>query len=278
MALWRAPGVLQLGVDAGAVVLHEVPELLADAVALLHSPITATELTTRIPGLEPGWTRWLCAHLSSAGLLSDGSETPTTSVAVWGESIGAQSILRALRQAQVPCRRLPGATLADSSDPDCLVIVAAATAEPDRVVLSRLQAARRTHLVVRLYPSQAVVGPLVSAAEPGCLHCEDLDAAQHDPAWASLLSQLCQLHVSPDPGLLAWSVATTVNQVRQWRTGAAPELQNRCLAVSTTDYRQHSRDWPSRPDCPCSHSVTDPSLPNRPPGFGIGARPTTLGR
>lgn len=254
LVLWRAPGVLQLGIDAEAVILRDVPELLAEAVTLLHSAMTARELAARLPGLEPGWTRWLCAHLSSVGLLSIESTAPTTSVAVWGESILAEGISRALSRVAVPNRRLPPSALADSSDPHCLVVVAAPTAEPDRVAVNRLQTARRSHLVVRLYPAQAVVGPLVSAAAPGCLHCEDLDSARSDPAWATLLSQLCRLQVTPDPGLLAWAVATTVNQVRAWRSGAAAELHNRCLAVASSDFRQHSRDWPAHPDCPCSRT------------------------
>lgn len=257
--LWRAPGVLQLGVDAQAVVLRDVPEILAEVLNLLHSWRTPSELASHFPGLEPRWTRWLCAHLSSAGLVMTAPQTATTSVAVWGEGVVAESVLRALAHIEVPCRRLSQAALADSSDSSCLVIAAAPTAEPDRVGLSRLQAAHRSHLVVRLYPSQAVVGPLVTASAPGCLHCDDLDSARHDPAWASLLSQLCRLRVTPDPGLLDWAVATTVNQVRAWRIGSAPELHNRCLAVSSTDYLQRSHDWPAHPDCACSRTADAPS-------------------
>lgn len=257
VAVWREPGVLQVGLDADAVVLEGVGELATEAVSHLHSPMTVTELAHRLPGIEPDLTRRLCAHLSSAGLLTTEPAPAAASVAVLGQGPLADAVAHALIRAQVRCHRLPDDAVADRCDPHALVVVATATVEPDRVVLARLRSAGRSYLVVRLEPSRAVVGPLVLAEEPGCVHCDDLVHAEHDPAWARLLDQLCRLAVTPDPGLLSWAVASAVNQVRAWQGGAASELHNRCLAVSAPGFAQSVRHWRAQPSCWCAGPGAD---------------------
>ncbi len=252
VAVWRSPGVLQVGLDADAVVLEGVGELAAEAVRCLHSPVTITELGRRLPAMDPDLTRRLCAHLSSAGLLSTEPAPPSAPVAVLGEGRLADAVLQALDRVEVRSHRLCEDAIADRCDPHALVVVAAATVEPDRVMMARLHRTGRSHLVVRLEPSRAVVGPLVLAETPGCVHCDDLSRAERDPAWARMLDQLRRLTVTPDQGLLAWAVASAVNQVRAWQGGACGELHNRCLAVSAPEFTQSVRHWRAQPGCWCA--------------------------
>ena len=196
VAVWRSPGVLQVGLDADAVVLEGVGQLAVEAVRCLHSPVTLTELERRLPGMDPDLTRRLCAHLSSAGLLSTEPTPPSASVAVLGEGRLADAVLQALDRVAVRSHRLPEDAIAE--------------------------------------------------------HCDALSRAERDPAWARVLDQLCRLTVAADQGLLAWAVASVVNQVRAWQGGACGELHNRCLAVSAPEFAQSVRHWHAQPGCWCA--------------------------
>lgn len=274
--LWRNPSTLQLGLDADAVVLHPASTAIADAIELLHKPHTPTQLARCVPALSPAGARRLCAHLSSAGLLTSDSPGTVASVAVLGCGTLATATADGLRRVEIPVHRLDHDGLSDAVDRDQVVIVAAPTAEPDRVDLARLRSAGRPHLVVRIEESRAVVGPFVEPGLSACVHCDDLARAHRDRAWAGLLLQLSRRQVRPDPGLLAWAVATTVSQVRAWHRGYTPEARSRCLELGLDRFTQRQRRVAQHPDCDCR--TTSPAkgstrmvsnVPKQPVGFVI---------
>lgn len=282
-ALWRTPSALQLDLDADAIVLDPASPAVADAIELLHKPLTPTQLARRVPALTSARARQLCAHLSRAGFLTTDSAAPTPSVAVLGQGSLAQEVADALERVDICVHRLNRDGLTDAIDPDQLVVVAPATAEPDRTDLTRLRSAGRPHLIVRLEDSRAIVGPFVEPQVCACVHCDDLARTDRDPAWPGLLLQLSRRQVTPDPGLLAWAVATALNQIRAWHRGSNPESRNRCIELSVDRFVQRQRRVVHHPDCDCRNSPagTDEihprsNLPFQPSGFVIARSPAKL--
>lgn len=275
-ALWRTPSALQLGLDADAVVVDPASPAVADAIELLHQPLTPTQLARRVPALTSAQARHLCAHLSRAGFLTTDAAPATPSVAVLGQGSLAQAVADALAGVDITVHRRDRDSLTDSVDPDQVVIVATPTAEPDRVDLTRLRRSGRSHLVVRLEDSRAIVGPFVDPQISACVHCDDLARTDRDPAWPGLLRQLSRRQVTPDPGLQAWAVATALNQIRAWHRGLAPESHNRCIELSIDRFAQRQRRVVHHPDCDCRNTPAANTpvpagarLPFQTPGFVI---------
>ncbi|MFT4107989.1 hypothetical protein, partial [Propionicimonas sp.] len=96
LAVWRAPGVLQVGLDDPAIVLEGVPRGLADAVPLLAHPCTAEELATLLPRLDPEWLPWLVQRLDTTGLLTTTAPLAEASVLVVGAGPLATAVAAAV--------------------------------------------------------------------------------------------------------------------------------------------------------------------------------------
>ena len=156
LSAWREAGVLQVGCAGRWFVLRDVPELLPGVIEALAMPHTRAELCALVPGLDPGWIDWLCQHLSSAGLLTHRSAAQRA-VLVCGRGRLAATTLSALLVAGLRPRQVPART--DLLPADALLVVAAETAEPDRMLLNRLTRSGVDHLVVRAEPARACVGP-----------------------------------------------------------------------------------------------------------------------
>ena len=246
---WREPGVLHIGFDGRSFVLRGVPQQLGHAIELLAEPRTRRELAARLPGLDPAWITWLCQHLSTAGLLTHPSDVMPRPVLISGRGTLATSTMAMLRTSRLRPRQLP--EHADLLPHDALVVVAAATAEPDRLLLNDLAKAGIEHLVVRAEPSRAVVGPLVDPAGGPCVRCDDLARARLDRGWPVLLAQLCTTEVRPDAGLCAWAAATAATAVRARLAGAPSELLGRSIELGLGEFRLRSRRWPLQPECGC---------------------------
>lgn len=254
VALWRSEGVLQLGLDPErALVVHDVPEAVADVARALAAPHTPAALETLFPGLSPDWIRWLIRHLDAAGLLVDVPAGSPPPVAVVGSGALADAVAAALADSgldTVSRRR----TSERAALPE-LVVVASATTEPDRSLTEELFRSDRVHLVVRIEPDAAVVGPLVIPGRTPCVRCLDLLRGRLDPAWPRLLAQLCRQPAHSSPTLLAWAAVTATTQVRGWLAGTIPESAGRSLELSLRDYRMRSRSWPGHPACGCLLAV-----------------------
>jgi len=253
---WRDPHTLQMGLQAPVTVLEGVPAKIADALALLAEPHTKAELARRLPDLQPAWIDWLCAHLSSTGLLTDTPPPPPAEVVVLGQGRLARSLAASLSEVGIVTqRRPPDPTVGHFGQH--LVILADARVEPDRALTTQLTSSATPHLVVRLEPSRAVVGPLVVPGQTPCVRCDDLGRCHRDSQWPMVLAQLCSTSTAPDSGLLSWAVATAVTQVRAWLARAEPESLGRCLELGLADFRLRSRTWSAQPACGCQ--VTRPA-------------------
>lgn len=247
---WRSPDTLQMGEGSSGVLLNHVPPAVADAVELLNAPRTRTEIAQRLPHLDGAWLDWLYAHLSSAGLLRSATERTSGVIRVVGNGTLARDLSTALSNVGIRTSTQP--SHATELGPSVsLALLANSTAEPDRVVTDRLVGDGIAHLITRIEPHRAVVGPFVLPGNTPCLHCDDLARAHADRSWAHHLAQLCRQEVRPDPGLLQWAVATSVAQVRAWHSGYIPELAGSCLQLDVAESRLRHRHWAAHPDCRC---------------------------
>lgn len=256
VALWRSPGVLQVGLDSPALVLSGVPAGLSLAIELLARPQGTDDLSRLLPDLDPEWIDWLVDQLTAAGLMSPSDAVRIAPLAVVGTGALAEAVLDSLTRTGLHVVRAEPAALAGdetaiaSAVPE-LVILASEAAEPDRALTDALFRSGRPHLVVRLEPDRAVVGPLVMPGRSPCVRCQDLNRCRLDDAWPHLLAQLCRETVAPEPTLLAWAVSTAAVQVRAWLAGGAPETTGSTLELGLADFRLHSRAWPAHPRCGC---------------------------
>jgi hypothetical protein len=232
------------------VALEGVPPSIAEAIEYLAEPHTESQLAQRIPTLDADWIAWLCAHLSSSGILTDTPRPPPPEVFIYGQGALARRLSTAIDQAGVSVGGLPEEFLGQHHN-DRLVILAERQVEPDRALTAKLTGFGIPHLVVRIEPSRAVVGPLVVPGRTACVRCDDLAHCVLDCQWPTVLAQLCAASVSPDPGLLGWAVATASAQVRAWVGGTQPEALGRCLELGLDDFRLRTRSWPRQPDCTC---------------------------
>jgi hypothetical protein len=256
VAVWRSPGVLQVGLDSPALVLTGVPAGLPLAIELLARPQGTHDLARLLPDLEPAWIDWLVDRLTAAGLMTPSQAVRVATIVVAGSGALADAVADSLKRAGLLVLRAEPAALAGDdiavpgAVPD-LVILAGESAEPDRTLTDALFRSGRAHLVVRLEPDRAVVGPLVIPGRSPCVRCQDLNRCRLDDAWPHLLAQLCREAVAPEPTLLAWAVSTATVQVRALLAGGPPETTGSTLELGLADFRLHSRAWPAHPRCGC---------------------------
>ncbi len=236
--------------------LSGVPAGLPLAVELLARAQGTDDLARLLPELDPDWIDWLVGRLTEAGLMSPPEQVRTMPLAVVGTGRLADAVVAALRGSGLHVVRAEPAALAGDETTHAgpvpeLVIVAVDVAEPDRTLTDALFRSGQPHLVVRLEPDRAVVGPLVMPGRSPCVRCQDLNRCRLDDAWPHLLAQLCRETVTPEPTLLAWAASTAVVQVRAWLAGGAPEATGSTLELGLADFRLHSRTWPAHPRCGC---------------------------
>ncbi len=238
-------------------VLSGVPAQLADALALLAHPNSPDELARLLPEIGRPWIDWLVERLRHAGLLVPSGAPPQPGVAVVGRGQLARAVTAAAAATGLAVTTTEPVALAarwggNTAEPGPdLVVLAGSTAEPDRTLTDALQAAGRPHLVVRLEPDRAVVGPMVLPGRTPCVRCQDLSRCHLDPAWPHLLAQLCREPVEPDPALLGWAANTAAVQLRAWLARQAAETCGSSLELGLADFRLHARTWPAHPGCGC---------------------------
>ncbi|HSK32453.1 MAG TPA: hypothetical protein VK903_03135, partial [Propionicimonas sp.] len=226
VAVWRSPGVLQVGLDSPALVLSDVPTELPLAIELLARPQGTEDLARLLPDLDPAWIDWLVDRLAAAGLMGPSQGANGAALTLVGAGTLADAVRACLTSAGLPVVRAEPAALAGddrvgSSGVPELVILAGEAVEPDRALTDALFRSGRAHLVVRLEPDRAVVGPLVIPGRTPCVRCQDLNRCRLDDAWPHLLAQLCREAATPEPTLLAWAASTAAVQVQAWLAGGA---------------------------------------------------------
>jgi hypothetical protein len=137
-----------------------------------------------------------------------------------------------------------------------LTVVAAETAEVDRVVTDHLLRVDQPHLLLRSTGSAVTVGPLVIPGRTPCLRCVDLSRRDADPAWPRVLSQLLSVHPPTTPVLAAWAGSVAAAQALAFLAGAVPEVAGATLELSAQDHLMRWRAWPGHPGCGCTWSGT----------------------
>ncbi|MDR1833166.1 MAG: hypothetical protein LBQ92_00700 [Propionibacteriaceae bacterium] len=249
---------IQLGLR-DPIVLERVPDELAEAVLALHRPQTRQALRNRLPGLPARWIDYLLETLDENRLLRRMRQR--LDVLVVGSSDAARHLTNLLNSEHPGRARWAGQGSEDDLLPSrclrqlgapwpALTVLAANTAEPDRTFTDELCAGGHDHLVVRIGPGSAVIGPLVLAGQTACLRCHDLAQARLDRRWPLALAKLCHTRVPAESGLRDWAVAVTHSQVHGYLAGRLPDAINRTLQLDIGDYAIFSEDIAVHPACP----------------------------
>jgi hypothetical protein len=272
--LWRSPGVLQLGLDAGCPVIRGAPEATLDALLSLQTPRTNSELRRIAPSLPPDWLDSLLSQLVASGALETDAVQPPGRVLIAGSGALAVEVFRLLSSHPVQISWLratgskppPGARIrfleeweAALERPD-LTLLIPSTIEHDRALSDMLVAEGLDHLVVRSEPDRAVVGPFTVGGRFPCSRCLDMHRRDADAAWPYLLAQLALRPARTHRSLRAWAASTAVSHAMCHLAGGIPDSCGRTIELEIPG-RLQSRAWRMHQNCRCSQSwsATNPS-------------------
>jgi len=245
IAVWRTPTDLNIGGPSSPLVLSRVPPELPEIIESLDGSHSLADLNHEF---DPQWVSWLLAVLDSHGYLGDGpSLTDPFNVRVHGESVLAHRLSALLAASS---RTTSVRHYEYSFDPTALHLVAAGTAEVDRVLVTELQKQHCAHLIVRADETTATVGPFVIPGMTSCLTCEDLARRDQDPTWPVQAFQLGQVETHPGPWLCSWAGSTAVAHALVYARGLVPESASTTVEISAWDGRVTYRGWPVHPECP----------------------------
>lgn len=246
--LWRAPGVLQVGIDPQRAVA--VSGVSSQVVGLLRGVmVAADEADAQAVEL-----------LDAAGLLV--RQRPQQRwAAAWVQVVGqgpvATSVVDCLRSSGVG--EVSTADEPTTSGPD-LVLVAPSQGR-GLVHGEALLASTVVHLWAHVRDGRAVVGPLVVPGASSCLRCHDLHRTDADDAWPALALAWEQLPAST-PGAAAVSLlaAVSARQVLAWLGGSRPASVDATLEEQP-DGRLVRMPSSVHPECGCGWAREDPSSP-----------------
>lgn len=274
--LRRAGGDLQVGLDATASgVLPGAPEGAEAALRAFRRWHTTREVSV-LTGVDHAWLADAAARLAASGVLTGSRPVPPGGpVAVVGGGPAAQQVVALLADAGVAEFRAADTTPGDPevarwreaaggarltvvdhwhavlAQPTPLVVVAPRTVEPDRALTDQLRRAGLAHLVVRLEPERAVVGPFVVPGHSPCVRCLDLARCDLDREWPLLLAQLATTWQESGSLASAWASSTAAAHALAWldrgqvpAVGTTLELPSDTLALET-------RTWAAHPRCGC---------------------------
>ena len=272
----RSPGCVQVGLRGEVLLLDGVPDHLVTMLNQLDGRSSVTDLLRRE---DAGWLPWLLTTLHQHHLLLDGVVHPArrSRVRVLGHGPTVAALLPLLLDAEVeltlvdqtvsprtgrnPVRTLAASLAAlgrvqvepyrawDESDAD-LTIVAGDVCEPDRVLTDRMLRTGSAHLVVRLQPGIAMVGPLVDPGRSACLRCADLRRSRAEPAWRMVALQLSRQQAPRDRLLETWAAATAAFHALKFMATRDSELLGASLHLERDGGETYHR-WPPHPDCGC---------------------------
>lgn len=246
--LWRLTGDLQLGLDAeGAVLLPDAPPGTDAALRALRTPRTPLEVARLVPLIPRASLDRMLTTLLDAGLLTPEPPGHPAAVTVLGTGPLAAALADLLSLEGTDIRT----GLRAVPDDGGLVIVCGSRVEPDRVLTRNLSATGLPHLVVRIEPERAVVGPFVVPGRTSCVTCTDLVRREVDPDWPHLLAQLCRSEHVPRPRQAAWAAAMASAQIAAWRSGETPDSAGATLELDAHTGTLGRRRWPRHPDCGC---------------------------
>lgn len=103
-----------------------------------------------------------------------------------------------------------------------------------------------------------MVGPFVHPGRTPCLRCLDLTRRDADPAWPTLLPQLCRTRLPVVPLLASWAAATALTQIaaacpadREPAEDTLPSTAVGTVEMTAADCEVQYRRWPVHPGCHC---------------------------
>lgn len=258
--LWRAPGVLQVGLDpARSWALAGAPSSLPRVLRRLVGQHPADDLLGDLAGsADQDECRRALGLLEDSGAVRHG-DPATLWAQAWVEVVGdgpLAAVTRALLDGTVGrCSGAdePGARRAD------LVVLA-----PDQgrglVHADGLMARGIPHLWLHRRDGRAVVGPLVHPGRTPCLRCTDLHRTDADDAWPRLV--VAFEHAAPAGqstrdgvagATLAGAVA--VGQVLRWLAGE-PTASSGGTLEEQPDGSLLVLSWSTHPRCGCGWATT----------------------
>ena len=265
--LRRSGSVIQVGLDVEAsALLPDAPPGAEHAVRAFNHWRTPAEAAA-VGGVDPAWMVAAAQRLAAVGVL--GPRCPPApdagTVAVLGGGPLARRLAALLARAGVrdvvvdtPGTGLPSqvrcagdAHEAVAGSP-ALVVVAALTIEPDRLLTDQLRRAGLSHLVVRVEPERAVVGPFVVPGLSPCVRCLDLGRCDLDPEWPLLLAQLARTRSDLDELATSWAVSTAATMAVGWLHRARVPPLGTTLELPWDALAPEARTWRAHPRCGCS--------------------------
>lgn len=274
--LRRACGDLQVGLDAaGSGILPDAPEGAEAALRAFRGWHTTREVAV-LTGVDPGWLAHAAARLAASGVLTGSQPVPPGGpVVVVGGGPTAHQVVALLAEGGVTEFRAADTTPGDPevarwrdaaggarlsvadhwhealAQPTPLVVVAPRTVEPDRALTDHLRRAGLTHLVVRLEPERAVVGPFVVPGHSPCVRCLDLARCDLDREWPLLLAQLATTWQESGALATAWASSTAAAHALAWLDRGQVPAVGATLELSSDTLALESRAWSAHPRCGC---------------------------
>lgn len=275
--LRRSTGAVQVGLDTPvAALLADAPAGAEAAIAAFHRWSTPADVA-RVHDVDPRWLGRTVARLFGAGILVERSAPATSNgdVVIVGGGTVARAIARLVvaggarnlaiwddNAVESEPQRWPDSTDATRvrfsdhwhaalSRPADLVVVAPATVEPDRALTDHLRRSAQPHLVARVEPERAVVGPFVVPGLTPCVRCVDLTRVTLDPDWPLLLAQLARTWQRPTALATAWTASTAAAMVTGWLTRGRMPVVGATLELPMDTHALETRTWAAHPQCGC---------------------------
>lgn len=241
--LQRPDAALQIGLDvADQAVIPAAPRGADALLRSLRGGATLADLERNRGAIPRAWVRTTVTSLTEAGLVHT-QAAPQPNFAIVGSGVLADAVAHAAGRI-VPRSEIwsPG------RHPGRLVVLCCDTVEADRVPLRWLALSGQPHLIVRVEPERAIVGPFVLPGSP-CVTCTDLVRRDLDAGWPHMLVQLCRTRYTPSAAQAAWAAGTALAQVSAWASGSTPDAVGATIEVTASDGALGHRRWPVRPDC-----------------------------
>ena len=133
--------------------------------------------------------------------------------------------------------------------------------EPDRFLLDAWLCQGVDHLVVRLHPAEAVVGPLVVPGQGACLRCLDAHRTDEDPRWPQLVHQHAELDGRgrldglldrADPVLADLALAWASRDLSSHLAGLVAPTRSATLRIPRDLGDLELVAWHQHPECVCT--------------------------
>lgn len=250
--LRRSQAELQIGLDPG----WRVPDARGHwqrTLSGLDGRRSWRRIAAEERSIDPDHLGSLLVSLAGVGLaeLTPRVGSPSGRVRLVGGSPISSMICCRLLDAGIEAHRAPP-NHTHSIVGAHLTVLASEAIEADRTAAAELVRHDIPHLLVRLGPAGATVGPLVVPGRTACTHCTDLTRRDADPAWPRLLEQLQHRTLEACPTEIAdWAASTTVTQVLGFLAGFRPDTYAATLEVTAPTYAVTWRAWSPHRECGC---------------------------